>query len=151
MTPRRKPDPTRRALREIAGQVVHLRPTSKDDLMVHARQIAGTFDRYERIWYNAWNDARVVGAAIDMDALAAPLRDLSLATDFYALGLIGALARAFAAEHDRANRLAAHLREQATHLTTRIADGDEMGASVWRIALADAVRENRAALEEAAE
>lgn len=39
-----------------------------------------------------------------------------------------------------------HMVEQITHIETRIADGDEMGARVWRIALEDVARENRAAL-----
>ncbi len=39
-----------------------------------------------------------------------------------------------------------HLSEQITHVEARIKDGQEMGAAVWRIALEDVVRENRAAL-----
>lgn len=44
-------------------------------------------------------------------------------------------------------KLREHIGEQITHVETRIQDGIEMGASVWRIALEDVVRENRAALE----
>lgn len=40
-----------------------------------------------------------------------------------------------------------HIRESITFAETRIADGIEMGATVWRIALEDIARENRAALE----
>ena len=40
-----------------------------------------------------------------------------------------------------------HISEQATHVETRIKDGIEIGASVWRIALEDVARENRQALE----
>jgi uncharacterized protein (UPF0248 family) len=39
-----------------------------------------------------------------------------------------------------------HIAEQITHAETRIQDGVEMGATVWRIALEDVARENRAAL-----
>lgn len=44
-----------------------------------------------------------------------------------------------------------HLSEQITHVETRIRDGQQMGASVWRIALEDVARENRAALHDAKE
>lgn len=43
-------------------------------------------------------------------------------------------------------RLKEHLSEQITHVETRIQDGAEMGAAIWRIALEDVARENRAAL-----
>ena len=43
--------------------------------------------------------------------------------------------------------LEGHIGEQATHVETRIQDGIEMGATVWRIALEDVARENRQALE----
>lgn len=39
-----------------------------------------------------------------------------------------------------------HMAEQITHIETRIADGDEMGARVWRITLEDVARESRATL-----
>jgi hypothetical protein len=39
-----------------------------------------------------------------------------------------------------------HIAEQITHVETRIQDGIEMGATVWRIALEDVARENRNAL-----
>lgn len=39
-----------------------------------------------------------------------------------------------------------HIAEQITHVETRIQDGRELGAKVWRIALEDVVRENLAAL-----
>ena len=45
-------------------------------------------------------------------------------------------------------RLRAHIAEQSVHVATRIQDGIEMGAVVWRIALEDIVRENTAALGE---
>lgn len=45
-------------------------------------------------------------------------------------------------------RLREHIDEQADWAETRIQDGGEMGASVWRIALEDITRENRAALKE---
>jgi hypothetical protein len=40
----------------------------------------------------------------------------------------------------------AHIAEQITHVETRIKDGIELGATVWRIALEDVARENREAL-----
>jgi hypothetical protein len=43
--------------------------------------------------------------------------------------------------------LRGHIAEQITHVETRIQDGKEMGAAVWRIALEDVARENRATLE----
>jgi hypothetical protein len=46
----------------------------------------------------------------------------------------------------RIEQLEAHIREQITFADTRIQDGIELGATVWRIALEDIVRENRAAL-----
>ena len=46
----------------------------------------------------------------------------------------------------RVERLELHICEQVTHAETRIADGKELGATVWRIALEDIVRENVAAL-----
>lgn len=39
-----------------------------------------------------------------------------------------------------------HISEQIEHVQTRIDDGKELGAPVWRIALEDVVRENRALL-----
>lgn len=39
-----------------------------------------------------------------------------------------------------------HVADQITYVETRIQDGIEMGATVWRIALEDNVRENRKAL-----
>lgn len=39
-----------------------------------------------------------------------------------------------------------HISEQIAHVETRIQDGDEMGARVWRIALEDVAREGRAIL-----
>ena len=44
----------------------------------------------------------------------------------------------------------AHISEQATHAETRIQDGIEMGAAVWRIALEDVARENRVLLSTSA-
>lgn len=44
-------------------------------------------------------------------------------------------------------RLRAHISEQIIHAETRIDDGKEMGATVWRIALEDIARENRSALD----
>lgn len=41
-----------------------------------------------------------------------------------------------------------HIREQIEHVDTRIQDGIEMGATVWRIALEDVARENRNALSQ---
>lgn len=43
--------------------------------------------------------------------------------------------------------LADHIREQITHVEQRIQDGHDLGAAVWRIALEDVVRENKAILE----
>jgi hypothetical protein len=43
-------------------------------------------------------------------------------------------------------RLRAHIAEQIEHAEQRIADGQSMGAAIWRIALEDILRENRAAL-----
>lgn len=51
-------------------------------------------------------------------------------------------------DSERVAVLEDHIREQITHAETRIADGKELGASVWRIALEDIVRENRAALSQ---
>lgn len=48
-------------------------------------------------------------------------------------------------------RLREHVSEQVTHVETRIQDGIELGATVWRIALEDVARENRAALATEAE
>ena len=39
-----------------------------------------------------------------------------------------------------------HVSEQITHVETRIKDGIEIGATVWRLALEDVARENRQAL-----
>jgi hypothetical protein len=39
-----------------------------------------------------------------------------------------------------------HIAEQITHVEQRIKDGDEMGPRIWRIALEDVARENRAVL-----
>lgn len=44
-------------------------------------------------------------------------------------------------------RMRDHLREQITFAESRIQDGIEMGATVWRIALEDIVSENLAALQ----
>jgi len=46
----------------------------------------------------------------------------------------------------RVRELEAHIAEQAAHAETRIQDGIDLGATVWRLALEDIVRENRAAL-----
>lgn len=43
-------------------------------------------------------------------------------------------------------RLRAHITEQITIVETRIKDGDEMGARVWRIALEDVASEAQTAL-----
>lgn len=43
-------------------------------------------------------------------------------------------------------RLRDHIAEQIRHVETRIKDGAQLGATVWRIALEDVVRENRAAV-----
>jgi len=48
-------------------------------------------------------------------------------------------------------KLESHLREQCEHLQCRIKDGDELGATVWRLALEDVVRENRLLLGETAD
>lgn len=45
-----------------------------------------------------------------------------------------------------AEALREHIAEQVTHVETRIQDGIELGATVWRIALEDVARESRAAL-----
>jgi hypothetical protein len=42
--------------------------------------------------------------------------------------------------------LVEHIREQITHVEQRIADGKELGATVWRLTLEDVARENRAVL-----
>lgn len=42
--------------------------------------------------------------------------------------------------------LVEHIREQIAHVEQRIADGKELGATVWRLALEDVARENRAIL-----
>ncbi|HYI43699.1 MAG TPA: hypothetical protein VD768_08775 [Sphingomicrobium sp.] len=47
---------------------------------------------------------------------------------------------------DLERELADHIAEQITHVEQRIRDGREMGASIWRIALEDVARENRALL-----
>jgi hypothetical protein len=48
---------------------------------------------------------------------------------------------------DETERLRAHIAEQIEHVEQRIKDGVEMGATIWRIALEDVARENRAALQ----
>jgi hypothetical protein len=47
-----------------------------------------------------------------------------------------------------ADKLVDHIAEQITHIETRVKDGTEMGASIWRLALEDIVRENRQVLTE---
>lgn len=145
-------DPPRADLLELVRifELDGLRPTSKDDLTVHARQLVGGYNRYRKASADLWAKAAAKGGSTDIDAIAEALQHFEIPATYYSLGLIGALARAFATEHGRAEKLAAHLREQSTHLTTRISDGDEMGGRVWRIALEEAVRENRAVLEETA-
>jgi hypothetical protein len=46
----------------------------------------------------------------------------------------------------RISELEGHIGEQITHVETRIQDGIELGATVWRIALEDVARENRVVL-----
>lgn len=43
---------------------------------------------------------------------------------------------------ERVAALEDHIREQSDHVRTRIKDGDELGARVWRIALEDVLHEN---------
>lgn len=62
--------------------------------------------------------------------------------------LAGAIRDKFTALTNQVAVLRAHIAEQITHVETRIADGKEMGASVWRIALEDVARENRQALSD---
>ena len=52
-----------------------------------------------------------------------------------------------AALTDRVRVLMEYLGEQAAFAQTRIQDGIEMGATVWRIALEDIARENHTALK----
>ncbi|GEM_PF-1955111 len=59
--------------------------------------------------------------------------------------------RQIAALRAENERLLDHISEQVSHAENRIQDGKEMGASVWRIALEDIVRENRAALNQGAD
>ena len=70
----------------------------------------------------------------------------SLALRLYAPGVIAMLAGAMIELEAEIARLRAHLAEQAKHLQTRIEDGNELGPTCWRLALEDAVRENRAVL-----
>lgn len=48
-------------------------------------------------------------------------------------------------------QLVAHIAEQITFADSRIGDGDDVGGRVWRIALEDIVRENRALLNKLAD
>lgn len=48
---------------------------------------------------------------------------------------------------DEVDRLRAYIAEQIQHVENRIADGKEAGATIWRIALEDVARENRAVLQ----
>lgn len=57
-----------------------------------------------------------------------------------------ALCARIATQQDAIDELVAHIREQSTHCQTRIQDGIEMGATVWRLALEDVARENAALL-----
>ena len=100
-----------------------------------------------------------------LDDLKAVLEPLAKAAETYRKALpddrqihssgltIGDLRRARTAyetlsvdDGDRVERLRAHIEEQITHVEQRIQDGRQMGASIWRIALEDVVRENRAAI-----
>lgn len=47
---------------------------------------------------------------------------------------------------DQVRTLQAHIREQSQHCQTRIDDGKQLGAEIWRIALEDVIRENAALL-----
>ena len=145
-------DPPRAELLELVRifELGDLEPTSKDDLAAHARALVAGLNRYRKAATRLYEQARERGGELDIDAIGEALQHFELPATLYSSGLIGTLARAFATEHGRAEKVAAHLREQSTHLTTRIGDGDEMGGRVWRIALEDAVRENRAVLEETA-
>jgi len=58
-----------------------------------------------------------------------------------------AATRITALEADKAG-LVEYIREQITHVETRLQDGIELGATVWRLALEDVARENCAALEQ---
>lgn len=54
--------------------------------------------------------------------------------------------QAFAERDGEIERLREHISEQIAFVETRVQDGVEMGAAVWRIALGDVARENRQAL-----
>lgn len=47
---------------------------------------------------------------------------------------------------ERVGALTDHISEQSEHCRVRIQDGIEMGATVWRLALEDVMRENAAIL-----
>lgn len=65
------------------------------------------------------------------------------------LTLAAELEQATASLRERVAELEAHIREHITFAETRIKDGAELGATVWRIALEDIARENRAKKETA--
>ncbi|MES2752842.1 MAG: hypothetical protein V4661_15855 [Pseudomonadota bacterium] len=60
---------------------------------------------------------------------------------------LGEAADAITTLQNRVGELEEHIREQVTHVENRIADGKEMGAAVWRIALEDVAADNRKALK----
>lgn len=60
--------------------------------------------------------------------------------------LLAEAADRIATQQEAIGEMVAHIREQSTHCQTRIQDGIEMGATIWRLALEDVVRENAALL-----
>jgi hypothetical protein len=86
---------------------------------------------------------------------AHPLRGTPMGHNFdeqtrdYAQMLVAAARAALAssAGSDDLVRARDHIAEQITFAETRIQDGIELGATVWRLALEDIVRENKVTLE----
>lgn len=60
--------------------------------------------------------------------------------------LLTEAAERIATQQEAIDELVAHIREQTEHFKVRIEDGKQLGATVWRLALEDMVRENAALL-----
>ena len=84
------------------------------------------------------------GPAFNMDGIC--LNDLNAKINEAATHLTTQAAQ-IAALTERVRVLMEYLGEQAAFAQTRIQDGIEMGATVWRIALEDIARENHTALK----
>lgn len=72
--------------------------------------------------------------------------DRTFTDDELSRAATAALSAAYPVMVGRIEELEGYVREQIAHVEARIDDGKEMGASVWRIALEDVARKNRAIL-----